>query len=238
MTSKKTICIAGYPHLTQNYQNAFSESGHKVILPLEEASVFDWNTTPFRFHALVDSCDLLILPGGGDIDPSFFHQDNTASQNVDFILDNVQFSFLEAFVKTNKPVIGICKGMQLVNVYFGGSLSQNLTAPSLRLHSYDKGDSYHAIVPSDSSAFPRHFSWLYNFPEGFYVNSAHHQAVSLLGKNLCPLHRAEDGVIESLCHRFLPIVGLQWHPERLSVNGSNQLAPLAEKLLFHKTIHQ
>lgn len=232
MKAPKRICIIGYPELTQNYQAAFLKPEYEVILPLAQASIFDWNTTPFTFHALVDSCDLLILPGGGDIDPSFFHQSNTASRNVDFILDNVQFSFLEAFVKMGKPVIGICKGMQLINIYFDGSLTQNLPDASRSLHAYINKDKYHKITPIPSPNCP--FPWLLNFPDPLFVNSAHHQAVSKIGQNLYPLHLAPDDVVETICHRTLPIIGVQWHPERLYINGLNQLTPLAEKL-FQKT---
>lgn len=230
MNTQKKICIVGYPELTQNYQAAFPNSTYEVTLPLSEASVFDWNTTPFTFHALVDSCDLLILPGGGDIDPSFFHQNNTSSKNVDFILDNVQFSFLEAFVKMNKPVIGICKGMQLINVYFGGSLTQNLSDSSRRIHTYLDQDKYHEIMPVSHFPVSHRFSWLCTFPKNLIVNSAHHQSIHNLGNNLYPVHVAKDDVIESICHRTLPIVGVQWHPERLYVDGLNQLTPLTTKL--------
>ena len=229
MERKKKICIIGYPNSTTNYQTALSSPEYEVILPLAETSIFDWNTSPFIFHALVDSCDLLILPGGGDIDPSFFHQNNAGSQNVDFILDNVQFSFLEAFVKMGKPVIGICKGMQIINVYFGGSLIQNLSEPSLSIHAYKEKDKFHWItaLPTPYEIFFKHL----NFPDTIVVNSAHHQALSKLGHDLCPIYVSQDHVIEMVCHRTLPIIGIQWHPERLFINGFNQLAPLVKKII-------
>ena len=229
MKKKKKICVIGYPETTTNYQKALSIPEYEVVLPLAQASIFDWNTSPFIFHALVDSCDMLILPGGGDIDPSFFHQNNTDSQNVDFILDNVQFAFLEAFVKMSKPVIGICKGMQIINVYFGGNLTQNLTEPSLSIHAYKDTDKHHPITAftSTNDFFFKHI----NFPNTLIVNSAHHQAISQLGQNLCPIYTSPDHITEMICHRTLPILGMQWHPERLFINGSNQLTPLITKII-------
>ena len=229
MIKKKKICIIGYPESTLNYQRALDLPDYEIILPLASASIFDWNTSPFAFHALVDFCDLLILPGGGDIDPSYFHQTNTDSQNVDFFLDNVQFSFLDSFVQMKKPVIGICKGMQIINVYFGGNLNQNLSTKSLPIHTYQKGDKYHPVLclttPKNS------FFENLNFPQKLIVNSAHHQSISKIGQNLQPLYVSPDYVTEMICHRTLPILGIQWHPERLNINGSNQLTSLIEKVL-------
>lgn len=235
MNSKKRICIVGYPQLTPNYETAFKDPDYEIVLPLKESSVYDWNKPPFIFHALASSCDLLILPGGGDIDPSFFRQNNTASRNVDFILDHVQFSFLDAFIKIQKPIIGICKGMQLINVFFGGNLIQNLPDSSLNIHAYITKDRYHAILPAVPASIPPAFSWLSAFPKTLVVNSAHHQAISKIGKHLHPVHLAKDGIIETLCHSTLPIIGVQWHPERLYNNDSNLLTPLAQKLLYNYT---
>ena len=229
MKRKKKICIIGYPEATKNYQAALSHPEYEIILPLAMASIFDWNTSPFIFHALVDSCDMLLLPGGGDIDPSFFHQNNTDSHNVDFILDNVQFSFLDAFAKMGKPVIGICKGMQLINVFFGGDIAQNLSPLALTIHAYEEGDKYHPVsaLPNTTDSFFNHL----NSPDNLLVNSAHHQAISQIGHNLCPIYVSPDQVIEMICHRTLPILGMQWHPERLFTNGSNQLTSFVQKIL-------
>ena len=172
---------------------------------------------------------MLLLPGGGDLDPSFFHQNNTASCNVDFILDNVQFSFLEAFVKMEKPVLGICKGMQLINVFFGGDLTQSLSTASLSIHAYNEGDKYHPIVALPNSL--EHYFQHWKFPKHLLVNSAHHQAINEIGHNLCPLYVSSDRVIEMICHRTLPILGIQWHPERLFTDGTNQLTPFIQKIL-------
>ncbi len=106
------------------------------------------------------------------------------------------------------PVLGICKGLQIINVGLGGTLYQDM--PTARLHRYAEGDQYHATVIREGS-------WLY----GLYgacavVNSAHHQSIRTLGRGLCAVqHCPLDGCIEAVSHRELPILGVQWHPERL-----------------------
>ena len=72
--------------------------------------------------------DGMLLPGGGDIDPARYGQENTASVGIKPALDQMQFGALDAFVKAEKPVLGICRGHQLVNVYFRGTLFQHLDA--------------------------------------------------------------------------------------------------------------
>lgn len=235
MTATPKICILGLPDFIKNYQNAFAHDAFQTILPLSQTSTFDLLNDPFTLHSTVQISDLLILPGGGDIDPAFFHETNTASRNIDFMLDRIQLEFLEAFVNAGKPVIGICKGMRLINIFFEGGLNQDMPPSSLTLHAYHEKDSYHDIyktpAPYPDCNFHRNFP-LHSLDRNLFVNSAHHQSVSRLGNNLCALHHAEDGVVETIYHSSLPILGLQWHPERLYIHGENQLTPLASELLF------
>lgn len=235
MNPPKKICILGLPDFIKNYQNAFVPDAFQTILPLSQSSTFDLLNDPFTIHATVQISDLLILPGGGDIDPAFFHEKNIASRNIDFMLDRIQLEFLEAFVNAGKPVIGICKGMQLINIFFGGGLNQNMPPSSLALHAYHEKDSYHDIYKAPAPYSDGNFHPnvpLSSLSRDLFVNSAHHQSVSRLGNNLCALHHAGDGVVETLYHSSLPILGLQWHPERLYIHGKNQLTPLASELLF------
>lgn len=153
--------------------------------------------------------DGMLLPGGGDIDPARYHRANTDSVGIDEALDEMQFSALDAFVKAEKPVLGICRGHQLVNVYFGGTLIQHLDqAPD---HSRGDGseDKVHDTAAVPGSALHR----LYG--PRFAVNSLHHQGVDAVGKGLLVIQRADDGVIEGMAHETLPILTVQWHPERM-----------------------
>ena len=190
------ILIAGYESQTQNYCSAVSLAGMEPVKGL-----------PSFYHTCADTCDALLLPGGGDIDPLFFHEQNTDSRTIDRKLDRIQFSLLDLFVKTERPVLGICKGMQLINVYFGGGIVQHL--PTAERHMWQDADQIHPVTASPDCFLAE----LYG--THFVVNSAHHQGIGKPGKGLSVLQHTEDGVPEALTHQKLPILGLQWHPERM-----------------------
>ncbi len=173
------------------------------------------------------ACDALLLPGGGDVTPAFFGETNHGSRNIDTELDILQLQSLDMAVRARQPVLGICKGFQIINVKFGGTLIQDLDPERTALHGWEEGDRYHP------SAIPRG-SWLRGlYGETTVVNSAHHQALERLGEDLeisqrCPL----DNCVEALAHRTLPILGVQWHPERIDekrsgTNGGEVLAYFA-----------
>jgi len=189
----KRILIAGYPELTTNYENTLCKLGasYTTSLHVPEVSCYDG----------------LLLPGGGDIDPKLFGQLNCGSRNLDPILDRLQLAILHAFVLCKKPVIGICKGMQLINIYFGGNIHQHLSAYGT--HQYNGQDQIHETTACKGSLL----SALYG--DHFVVNSAHHQGVHSPGRNISYIQHCPDGVVEGLTHNYLPILGVQWHPERM-----------------------
>ncbi|MCI8528422.1 MAG: gamma-glutamyl-gamma-aminobutyrate hydrolase family protein [Lachnospiraceae bacterium] len=163
----------------------------------------------------VACCNALLLPGGGDITPAFFGEKNHGSRNIDTELDILQLQALDLAVRKGLPVLGICKGLQIINVGFGGTLTQDMELQEVTRHGYDNGDKYH------SSIIVRN-SWLYPlYGDKTTVNSAHHQAISKLGNGLAAVqHCPEDQCIEAITHQSLPIIGVQWHPERIDENRS------------------
>lgn len=193
----------------------------KVAIPVGNMSVEHYrqalqrqNIEAVEVHDAVDinagSYDGLLLPGGVDIDPALYHQENTASFNVDHNQDLLQLDWLDAFVKAEKPVLGICRGHQLINIYFGGSLIQDLETKSMHAKKHmEDPDQYH-LVEADDSSFLNPI-----YGSRFLVNSSHHQAVDAVGKDLIPsLYSTDDHVEEASRHAFLPIWSVQWHPER------------------------
>lgn len=155
------------------------------------------------------SCDAMILPGGGDITPAFFGEHNLGSVNIDTELDILQFQALDYAVRCSLPVLGICKGMQLINVAFGGTIIQEL--PTAASHRYQGADQYHTTEILAGSCLHK----LYG--KTALVNSAHHQAVGRIGTGLLPIQWCPtDNCVEAVVHEHLPILGLQWHPERLA----------------------
>ena len=90
--------------------------------------------------------DGLLIPGGEDIDPARYGQENTGCRTIDPVMDELQFHALDIFVKAGKPVLGICNGMQMINIYFGGDLIQDI--PSKQRHQRNAGkDSWHGAAP-------------------------------------------------------------------------------------------
>lgn len=161
--------------------------------------------------------DGLLLPGGGDISPVFYHRKNRGSTNICISEDIVQLLMFHRFMEQEKPILGICKGMQIINVALGGTLIQAL--PTANLHAWHNGDRYHPTPVTKDSLL----SSLYG--NCIITGSAHHQAVCTLGNGLKATQHALDGVIEGIEHKHLPILGVQWHPERLcnlsDITGGN-----------------
>lgn len=172
----------------------------------------------------VACCDALLLPGGGDITPAFFGERNHGSRNIDTELDILQLQALDLAVCKGLPVLGICKGLQIINVGFGGTIIQDMDFSSVKLHSYDHGDKYHSSTIIDSS-------WLCTlYGQEMIINSAHHQAIQKLGSGLTAIQYCpEDGCIEAIAHQSLPVIGVQWHPERIDESraGLNGLKVLS-----------
>ena len=192
--SQKKIAILGRSKYTANYERFLSENSFAPVVTLNPGEV--------------TACDGLILPGGGDITPAFFGQKNKGSRSIDTELDILQFHALELCLHNNLPVLGICKGMQLINIAFGGTIVQDMEESAL--HQAPDRDLYH-----DTRITP--CSFLYSlYGKTAMVNSCHHQCIARLGKGLSILQKAcDDKCPEAICHESLPVLGVQWHPERL-----------------------
>lgn len=180
-----------------NYVNALKRAGAIPVI------VSDLNS----LH--IDETDGLLLPGGVDINPARYSRDNAGSMEIDDRLDQLQFSVLKMFVEKRKPVLGICRGHQLINVYFGGTLNQNILTHQKHEHSKVTGDQYHEADSLQDT-------WIHSlYGNHFIVNSAHHQAVEKIGKHLhADLYSTDDHVVEGMHHTQLPVYSVQWHPER------------------------
>lgn len=187
------LLIAGHPESTTNYQEALTALGASFDLDLHSSDLTKY--------------DGLLLPGGGDIHPAFWGEKLEGSREIDVYMDNLQFRLLSLFCKKKMPVLGICKGMQIINVFFGGSIYQHLSnASSHEYIGHDQNHPTHTTVPSLLSR-------LYG---GHPVtNSAHHQGIHTAGRSLEILQYSDDGVIEGIAHTSLPVIGVQWHPERM-----------------------
>lgn len=169
-------------------------------------------------------CDALVLCGGGDLDPSLFGQEDHGSHPPDRERDRAELALAEAFLTWERPVLGICRGMQVLNVFLGGTLIQDLQPAWRALHQGEE-DVYHSIRCRSGSLLER---LLGPCPT---VNSAHHQAVDCLGKGLAATAWAPEGFAEGIEHSSLPVLGVQFHPERLSGPGRGEGSALFEWLI-------
>jgi len=150
------------------------------------------------------ACDALLLPGGADINPNRYGAENTASLGIDEARDEQEFRLAEAFIAAGKPILGICRGHQLINVALGGTLIQHIEGHA----AVNKVDTIHAVRTVKDSFLANAYG------EQFLVNSSHHQALDRLGSGLVPVQWCGD-IIEATAHTTLPIYTVQWHPERL-----------------------
>jgi len=152
------------------------------------------------------SYDGLILCGGCDLDPRLYGEEMKGSEEVDVARDEAEAALFSAFLAAGKPIFGICRGIQMLNVLLGGSLHQHIGdgAP----HRGDRNHyPVHPVRAVENSLSRR----LYG--EEFSVNSCHHQAIKTLGKGLVATSFYQ-GTVESVEHESLPILGVQWHPEK------------------------
>ncbi|HET8985136.1 MAG TPA: gamma-glutamyl-gamma-aminobutyrate hydrolase family protein [Trueperaceae bacterium] len=163
--------------------------------------------------AYVGMADGLLLVGGGDIDPSEFGQgpDRDLGQ-VDPVRDAWEIALYRAYRAAGKPVLGICRGVQLINVAEGGSLHQHL--PSVEgtwQHSQQdmRGTPLHPVELAADSRLAAGFG-----TTAIRTNSYHHQAVDRVGRGLKVVARAGDGIVEALeAESGAFLLALQWHPE-------------------------
>ncbi|HET6965519.1 MAG TPA: gamma-glutamyl-gamma-aminobutyrate hydrolase family protein [Acidimicrobiales bacterium] len=178
--------------------------GTPVILPA---------TTGTDLRALVGRIDGLLLSGGGDVDPARYGAAPAPETGgVDHDRDEVELEMLAAALDRGIPVLGVCRGCQVVNVALGGTLHQHVPGVTDLDHlhreprdwlahtvSVEKGSRLHEVVGL----------------EEMEVNSIHHQAVQRLGRSLRAVACAPDGLVEAIEDPHRPLLAVQWHPESL-----------------------
>ena len=202
---------------------SMSEEPLKIAIPGRDGDVINYTIAMMMLGAQpvtvwdewnVEDFDGLLLPGGVDVHPGRYGQENVACGTIDEALDAIQFEIADAFIKAGKPVLGICRGHQLLNVYFGGTLIQDLE--NADHHKWTpEGDRVHDTTADEGSFI----AGIYG--TAFPVNSAHHQGLKAV-------QYSDDGVVEAMYHETLPVISVQWHPERMcfdhqredTVNGS------------------
>lgn len=185
-----------------------------VMVPTVEHSsdTSRWEVSTQDYVSVLDG---LILQGGADIDPQVYGETPTDVVGpIDAVRDQFELELLRAFAAANKPVLGVCRGMQLINVAYGGTLYQDLQAAGIPLHAHRMLDLYDEHTHDVDFAAGSWLQSIYGGMQRTRVNSIHHQGVRSVGSGLVVEATSTDGVIECVRHQQLRfMLGVQWHPE-------------------------
>ncbi|MFT8872093.1 MAG: gamma-glutamyl-gamma-aminobutyrate hydrolase family protein [Sporolactobacillus sp.] len=178
-------------------------------------------------------CDGFVLSGGSDIDPRFYAEE-PLPQIQPFVTerDRAELELLRCAIDIGKPILGVCRGFQLMNVALGGNLFQDLETQTehnlMHAQRVERMKPVHSISILPDSRLAQ----LFDGQEKVYVNSLHHQAVKTLAADLKAVAFAADGVIEAAEHRNnVCINGVQWHPESMTAAGDRLMRRLFERLI-------
>ena len=215
----KKIMIAGFVEPDEKYENYVDAMAKLGADPFISLNVEDF-----------DKADALILPGSRqDMNPKLWGAEDECSNDINDELDAIQWALMEKAVETKKPVLGICRGMQFIDVFFGGTLIQDLPcAESHKAAEVPGEENYHDVAVVEGTQ-------LFDlYGEATETNTRHHQGIGLVGEGLKVSAMWTEGfplVMEAVEHKTLPIIGVQWHPERMYLHGNEEQKEAGRKLL-------
>lgn len=191
---KKIIGITPRLLYENNVEKQFVNSRYISFLQDLGYNFITLNLDNDEIDQILSLCDGFLITGGDDINPKLYNEENIASRNISDRMDETDLRVIDFAVKNKKTLIGICRGFQIINVYFQGSLTQDIP---------NHNNTKHIIELSSN---------FINSTE-IEVNSYHHQAINKLGKDLICFAKSKDGIIEAYHHSRLPIIAFEWHPE-------------------------
>jgi putative glutamine amidotransferase len=194
--------LISWPEKSDRYARAIERTG-TIPVVYDKNRAVDW-----------DDVSGVLFTGGEDVEPSRYGEDTLERTRINEERDRVEFGLAELASERSLPMLGICRGCQLINVFFKGSLSQQIEG-----HDKTAGeDSHHEVEILEGTELLRIVN-----EKTVWVNSAHHQAVKRPGEGLRISARAPDGIIEGIESHAYPALGVQWHPERLEDKSSERI---------------
>jgi putative glutamine amidotransferase len=200
----------------------FGDVSMDLYVSAYAAAVFEAGGLPVHLPVDVDPgeyagrLDGVLLPGGTDVDPALYGEAAlTDMYPPERERDDYEAALLDGAIATATPVLGICRGLQLINVHLGGSLHQHIPEHAR----YDVGPAAetHDVTFVPDSVLGAMYG------ERLAVNSLHHQTVKALADGLHATATSPDGEVEGIEHATLPIVAVQWHPEMMTGRSSDPL---------------
>lgn len=169
-------------------------------------------------NAYLQEADGLILSGGGDVDPGLYGEERTIlCGEADALRDAMEMYLCRRALEMDVPVLGICRGLQVMNVALGGTLYQHVPGASLHSRSDAPAQAVHTVRMAEGSLLQAILG-----EKTIGVNSRHHQGIKIPAPGLKPQAFAEDGLVEAAAmpgKRFF--LGVQWHPESMHASDEN-----------------
>jgi putative glutamine amidotransferase len=183
--------------------------------------MFPSSLDPADADRLVSGVDGILVSGGDDIDPATYGEENTDSMRISRAADDFEIAIVAAARRQDKPLLAICRGLQLLNVWLGGTLDQEVTSEGgvhelISRNPEEMNARRHVVTFEDGSIISR----IYGAEEA-KVNTLHHQGIARVADGLIVEGRTDDGLVEAgrVAGDWWAL-GVQWHPERM--DGDHQ----------------
>lgn len=229
-TSNKVKIAISKASTSDNY-----EKYKKAILHYDdEIEIVDlWSMNYDTALKVISEADGLILSGGPDVHPgNFGRTEDTAQCSIDLYRDTLEFEIIKYAMKREIPILGICRGLQILNVALGGSLIVDIPSEvdNYVIHQIDSGDAFHKIQIIKNSILYDESGLL-----EYEVNSNHHQAIDILSDHFIATAFTTDNIIEAIEYKdknkpFL--FAVQWHPERMDLDS------IVSKAIFNRFLKE
>lgn len=170
---------------------------------------------------IFNKCDGLLLSGGPDIHPNYYNRpEDEHLCSIDSKRDTLEFELIRLALKHKVPILGICRGLQILNVALGGTLIADIPTQYESEIIHQEKDTYEVYHSLEIINHKIYNKLLGSIPSTLIVNSNHHQAIGKLSKQLIELAKSPDGIIEMFTWKKWKskpfLLAVQWHPERLS----------------------